>query len=135
MPELTHGASIRASKYVFALDCPDALSLARFYVQLLGWTVQVDDEDPLWANVLPPAREQSAMKLACQQIDNYRAPEWPDGAVPQQAHLDFHVASIDDAARLAESIGATRHPHQPSEDGSFVVFLDPVGHPFCLCAE
>ena len=31
--------------------------------------------------------------------------------------------------------GARRHEHQPSPDGRFVVYLDPVGHPFCLCEE
>ncbi|WP_449290125.1 VOC family protein [Nonomuraea purpurea] len=30
-------------------------------------------------------------------------------------------------------IGAIKHEHQPSEDGSFRVFLGPAGHPFCLC--
>ena len=29
--------------------------------------------------------------------------------------------------------GATVHDHQPSESGSFRVYLDPAGHPFCLC--
>ena len=28
--------------------------------------------------------------------------------------------------------GATRHEHQPSTGGGFVVYLDPAGHPFCL---
>ena len=28
--------------------------------------------------------------------------------------------------------GARVHHHQPSKDGSFRVYLDPVGHPFCL---
>uniref|UniRef100_UPI00351DA000 VOC family protein n=1 Tax=Dietzia cercidiphylli TaxID=498199 RepID=UPI00351DA000 len=31
--------------------------------------------------------------------------------------------------------GARRHEQQPSPDGRFVVYLDPVGHPFCLCEE
>ncbi|WP_346434207.1 VOC family protein [Phytohabitans maris] len=31
------------------------------------------------------------------------------------------------------SIGATKHPHQPGT--SFRVFLDPAGHPFCLCVN
>jgi len=30
-------------------------------------------------------------------------------------------------------LGATKHEHQPGT--SFRVFLDPAGHPFCLCVE
>ncbi len=37
--------------------------------------------------------------------------------------------------RYPVAAGRTTRPHaehQPSEDGAFRVFLDPVGHPFCL---
>lgn len=124
---------IRAKKHVVALDCPDAAELAEFYARLLGWRVEMSPGESDWANVVPPAEEQAAFAIACQQIEQYRAPEWPEGAVPQQAHFDFYVNSIAESAPLAEAAGATRHAHQPSEDGSFMVFLDPVGHPFCLC--
>ncbi|MFB9631630.1 VOC family protein [Nonomuraea helvata] len=30
-------------------------------------------------------------------------------------------------------LGASKHAHQPGR--SFRVFLDPEGHPFCLCAS
>lgn len=30
-------------------------------------------------------------------------------------------------------LGATRHEHQPGT--TFRVFLDPAGHPFCLCLD
>ena len=60
-------------------------------------------------------------------------PTWPDNAVPQQFHLDLHVDDLNEAAAYAESIGARRATsgdHSPN----FIVFLDPSGHPFCLCA-
>lgn len=120
---------------MIALDCPDAEALADFYARLLGWRVHSSGDYPDWVDVLPPGDGDGAMAIACQQIENYRAPDWPEGPVPQQEHLDFYVDSIADAAPLAEAAGATRHPHQPSEDGMFMVFLDPVGHPFCLCQE
>lgn len=126
---------IHARKHVFALDCPDAMGLAEFYAQLLGWRIRSSEEYPDWVDVLPPQGEHSGVALGFQQIAGYRVPEWPEGSVPQQAHLDFYVDSIAEAAPLAEAAGATRHPHQPSEDGAFMVFLDPVGHPFCLCEE
>lgn len=122
--------SIRAKKHVFALDCPDAAALGDFYAKLLGWRVRVSD-DGEWASVTP--EEGGPVGIGCQQIPGYRAPDWPDGPIPQQAHLDFHVDSIPEASAIAEAAGAVKHSHQPSEEGDFVVFLDPVGHPFCLC--
>ncbi|MBK0417867.1 VOC family protein [Leucobacter sp. CSA1] len=127
--------SIRAKKHVFVLDCPDAGALAAFYARLLGWSAQASSDSADWVDVVPPEGEAGGLALACQQVDDYRAPEWPDGPIPQQAHLDFTVSSIERTAPIAESAGATRHPHQPSEDGTFTVFLDPAGHPFCLCEE
>ena len=37
-----------------------------------------------------------------------------------------------DRVVIAPDLGATKHDHQPKPD-SFRVFLDPAGHPFCLC--
>jgi hypothetical protein len=41
------------------------------------------------------------------------------------------VTVIDAAEAAVIDLGATKHPHQPGT--SFRVFLDPAGHPFCLC--
>lgn len=128
-----HTHPIRAKKHVVALDCPDAPALAEFYARLLGWNIRTAEDYSAWVDVVPPEGENSGFSLACQQVENYRTPEWPEGAVPQQAHLDFYVDSIAAAAPLAEAAGATVHSHQPSEDGTFMVFLDPAGHLFCLC--
>lgn len=46
-------------------------------------------------------------------------------------HLDVVVEDLDAAEEAVAALGATRHPHQPGT--SFRVFLDPAGHPFCLC--
>lgn len=124
--------NIRASRHVFVYDCQDPLALAKFYAELLGWSVDPDYDDQ-WVDLISP--EGSAFTLSFQRIEGYVPPTWPDGPVAQQAHLDFDVPSIEEAARIAESAGARRHPVQPSETGSFMVFLDPAGHLFCLCAE
>ncbi|MGO1539824.1 MAG: VOC family protein [Leucobacter sp.] len=125
---------IQTKGLVYALDCPDAVALAEFYARLLGWRTIADPHSD-WVDVVPPEHENHGFSIACQQISNYRAPDWPDGPIPQQAHLDFYVSSIATSALLAEAAGAARHPYQPSEDGTFMVFLDPAGHPFCLCEE
>lgn len=136
----------------FAIDCPDALALAEFYAALLGWRVVRDDGDLDWVEVHPAGAQSggaqsgdaqsgdaraigSGAHLAFQRVPDYRAPEWPDGHTPQQAHLDFSVADLAAAEAAAIAVGATRHPVQPSQTGSFVVFTDPAGHPFCLCLD
>ena len=55
---------------------------------------------------------------------------WPEGNVPQQTHLEFSVLDLDIAEEQALAIGARKPDFQPGE--GFRVYLDPVGHPFCL---
>jgi hypothetical protein len=71
--------------------------------------------------------------LAFQHVDDYRAPEWPTQNVPQQYHLDFDVPALDEGERKVLALGATKAEFQPGT--TFRVFLDPAGHPFCLCVE
>lgn len=120
---------------MYVLDCPDATALAGFYARLLGWEVVIEPQFAGWATVSPRDGERASFEIACQEIANYTAPTWPEGPVPQQGHLDFYVDSIADSEPDVLAAGATRHEVQPSEDGNFVVYLDPTGHPFCLCQE
>jgi predicted enzyme related to lactoylglutathione lyase len=116
---------------VFVYDCPDAPALAAFYARLLGWDTDPTRSGGDWVELIDPRAE--GRRIAFQQINNYRDPEWPDGDVPQQAHLDFYVDSIADAVPQVQALGAVKHPVQPSATGSFMVFADPAGHLFCLC--
>lgn len=121
------------------LDCPDALALGRFYAEVLGWEVE-DGSDADWVTLAPPGGRgddgrPSRASLAFQRIDDWVAPTWPGGAHPQQFHLDLLVDDIDEAEPAVLAAGARVHDHQPSETGSFRVYLDPAGHPFCLCAS
>jgi hypothetical protein len=68
--------------------------------------------------------------LAFQRVEHYVAPTWPEGPVPQQLHLDFLVEDLDDGERHVLKQGATSYPFQLGD--TYRVFLDPVGHPFCL---
>lgn len=122
------------------LDCPDARALAAFYSTILGWPAEDDSSDD-WVTLRPPGAEPEQgrasrpMGLAFQQVERHQAPTWPEGPRPQQFHLDFAVPDIEQAEPGVLAAGATVHEHQPSETGSFRVYLDPAGHPFCLCAE
>jgi predicted enzyme related to lactoylglutathione lyase len=107
------------------LDCPDPLALATFYGALLGWPV-ADDGD--WADIKDAA---SGVVIDFQQVEGFRPPVWPGQEHPQQFHLDLVVDDLDAGEDEAVRLGATRHETQPGN--GFRVFLDPVGHPFCLC--
>jgi len=113
-----------------ALDCPDPLALADFYSQLLGLSVEplfdFPPEKVTWIELENPG----GSTLGFQKVDNYVAPTWPEGPVPQQLHLDFHVADLDEVEGHALRCGASKVDFQPGT--SWRVFLDPVGHPFCF---
>jgi predicted enzyme related to lactoylglutathione lyase len=106
------------------LDCPDAGALARFYGTMLDWEVKVDDG---WGEIRAPYGQC----ICFQQVEAYNPPVWPGQDVPQQMHLDVMVEDLDVAEKEVVELGATKHEHQPGT--SFRVFLDPAGHPFCLC--
>lgn len=109
---------------IFVIDCPDPMALATFYGALLGWTPKREDVD--WVGFSDATRP-----FYFQQVEGYRAPVWPGQEHPQQMHLDVDVDDLDVAEEQVLALGATRHDHQPGT--TFRVFLDPAGHPFCLC--
>ena len=47
--------------------------------------------------------------------------------------MTISVQSLEEAEAPAVAAGARRHEVQPSENGSFVVYVDAVGHTFCFC--
>jgi len=105
------------------IDSLDGATLARFYAELLG--MKTTYEGPEGA-MISAAGQPS---VAFQNVEDYRAPRWPDPAYPQQYHLDVEVAEADEGERRVLALGATR---LPGGGADFRVFADPVGHPFCL---
>ena len=106
------------------LDCSDPGALATFYGAMLAWKADVSAD---WAEV----RADYGQCISFQQVAAYTPPRWPTQEVPQQMHLDVIVDDLDVAESAVLELGATKHEHQPGT--SFRVFLDPAGHPFCLC--
>ena len=107
------------------LDCPDPIAMAEFYGAVLGWSPK-PDPDGTWAEVGSGDRS-----IHFQRVEDFRPPEWPGQAVPQQMHLDVFADDLDEAEGAVLALGAVKHDHQPGT--TFRVFLDPAGHPFCLC--
>lgn len=113
----------------FVIDCPDPAALAGFYGTLLGWEVQDQaDGDDHWLDLRPA---DGSNCISFQRAQDYRAPDWPGQDSPQQMHLDVMVEDLDAGEKAVLGLGATKTEHHPGE--SFRVFLDPAGHPFCLC--
>lgn len=112
----------------FVIDCPDPGRLAAFYAELLGWEAQADEPGQDWIDVKPA---DGSNCLSFQQVEGYRAPEWPGQKSPQQMHLDVLVDDLHEAEKAVVALGATKAETQPGT--TFRVFLDPAGHPFCLC--
>lgn len=123
--------AIARNPYV-VLDCAEVRPSAEFYGALLGWSVEVDDDDS-WANVRSP--EDVLRKVAFQRVEGFQPPVWPGQEHPQQLHLDCWVDDLNAAEAAALDLGAIKPEHQPdgADSTNFRVFLDPAGHPFCLC--
>ncbi|AXK37215.1 VOC family protein [Streptomyces armeniacus] len=108
------------------VDCPDPGALAGFYGAMLGWKIDVSaDRAAVCA--------ESGQCISFHRVADYTPPVWPSPERPQQMHLDMIVDDLDAAEAAVTDLGATRHPQQPGT--SYRVFLDPAGHPFCLCLE
>jgi len=110
------------------IDAPDPQALARFYCGLLGYEIR--SEDPTWATIGPAGG--GGPRLSFQLEPLFRRPTWPSQTDAQQMmmHLDIEVRDLDAAGAHAEKLGATLAEFQPQKDVR--VWLDPVGHPFCL---
>jgi catechol 2,3-dioxygenase-like lactoylglutathione lyase family enzyme len=125
------------------LDCTDARTLAEFYRELLGLRYRPGDEAPPpgdpdpngqdWLVLVDDARRA---RVAFQQVEGLSEATWPDGAVPQQLHLDLTVPTVPDLDAQHEralSLGArllcdrSDDPEEPLR-----VYADLAGHPFCI---
>ncbi len=113
-----------------AIEAPDPGALAHFYSELLGWPI--GHEEPGTAILAAP---QGSIYIVFQQATGYQVPVWPpaEGEQRPMMHFDFQVGDLDSAVAEALALGATVARHQPQ--ANVRVFLDPAGHPFCLCRD
>ena len=110
-----------------ALDCADPLPLATFWAGLLGGEVAFTSD------AVVAVRTDRGWLMAL-RVPGYTAPDWPDGTVPKQVHLDLAVDDLDVAEVEAIRPGARKAAHQPGPE-RWGVLLDPAGHPFCLTTQ
>ena len=76
------------------IDCPDPSRLASFYQDLMGMQRIQDEGD--WV-VIGDAPDRPG--VAFQRVADFRPPQWPDPAHPQQMRVDVRVDSLDDGER------------------------------------
>ncbi len=111
------------------LDCPDVRELAQFYQSLIGGAVNQPDVRWSVGDAFATLHTECGLVLGFQCVKDYRAPQWPDGAHPQQFHLDIDVPNLEQAQHQALELGATL---LRVDARGWRVFADPAGHPFCL---
>ncbi|MDT0301927.1 VOC family protein [Streptomonospora wellingtoniae] len=104
------------------LDCPDPRALAAFYSEVLGMPITRAEGD--WVDI----GDRDGTQVSFQLAPDHVPPRWPDPAYPQQFHLDVDVDDIAAAEERVLALGAAK----VREDGTFRVYTDPAGHPFCL---
>jgi catechol 2,3-dioxygenase-like lactoylglutathione lyase family enzyme len=107
------------------LDCADHNQLAAFYRDVLGWDIIWSDDNIAYL------KGEGEARLGFQRVPNYRPPDWPEGAIPQQEHLELSVPDLAEAETALVRLGATKAAFQPGA-GKWTVMLDPAGHPFCI---
>ncbi|MEH0845728.1 VOC family protein [Micromonospora sp. CPCC 205711] len=118
--------TIHADLAMVNLDSSDPAGHAAFYHRVLGW--EITHSQPEYAMITSP----DGVSLGFGLVPGYQPPAWPDETAGKRYHLDLYVDDLDAAAKEFEAAGATRPDAQPGE-GRWLVLLDPVGQPFCLC--
>jgi len=120
---------MRIKHQVVVFDAADIASESSFWAGVLDGTVGAEDH---WHMVYV----NGAPRVGVQLAPNHVPPDWPDGTPPQQIHLDLWVDDFEAAHEHVMSLGARvlKAAHdEPASVDNFQVYVDPAGHPFCLC--
>lgn len=108
---------------MMTLDCADPEPVSRFWSELLGWERVYLDENA--AMVQGPNQA-----LGFGRVENYAAPPWPNDRGSKQFHFDLSTDDIAATAQRCIELGAHQPVEQPAD--TWLVLIDPAGHPFCL---
>jgi hypothetical protein len=109
------------------LDCDNPVELSKFWAALLGGEI-------IYTSDSVAVVKLGDLFLNAYHVEDHRPPTWPDGPTPKQAHIDVDVDDLPKAEERALSLGARSAERQPDPD-SYLVLLDPAGHPFCLTTQ
>ena len=104
------------------------MKLAAFYSDVMGLPVKKGSNET-WAGI-----QFGEIELAFIQVEDYRAPRWPDSEHPKQFHLDFEVDDMRVTHHQVLIHGGRLLDPDPDGRG-WRVYADPAGHPFCLLGD
>ena len=108
-------------------DAADLAAESAFWAGVLDGEVDAEDD---WHMVNVDGEPRVGVQLAPDHVP----PDWPDGTLPQQIHLDLWVEDFPSAHDRVMALGArVLKPAQRGTSDNFQVYADPAGHPFCLC--
>lgn len=81
-----------------AIEAPDPAALARYYSELLRWTI--GHEEPGTTILAAP---EGSVYVVFQQTTGYQAPVWPplDGQQRPMMHFEFQVGDLESAVAEA----------------------------------
>ena len=109
------------------VDCSDALALARFWAEALGWNVYHDDDPEVLVAPTFPLRGDGPTMLFI--------PVPEPRTVKNRVHVDLQPSDRtrdEEVARLVD-LGATLVEDHREPDGTGWVWLsDPEGNDFCV---
>lgn len=109
------------------VDCRDALALARFWAQALGWHVYHDDDpEVLVAPEFPPRGEGPTLLFI---------PVPEPRTVKNRMHVDLQPSDRTREEELDRllGLGATIvEDHREADGGGWVWLADPEGNDFCV---
>lgn len=117
-------------KVITVFDAADPEAESAFWAAVVGGVVHHQEGEDWWSIDV-----DGEYRIAVQAAPDHVPPDWPDGAPPQQMHVDLWVPDVAAAHAEVVALGA-RFVTRVEEDGGdegWEVFLDPAGHPFCLC--
>ncbi|MGC4758156.1 VOC family protein [Micromonospora trifolii] len=107
------------------LDSSDPAGHAAFYHEALGW--EVTHSQPEYAMI-----RSGGVSIGFGLVEGYRPPSWPDQTGDKRYHLDLYVDDLASAEEKFVAAGASKPAFQPGGE-RWVVLLDPIGQPFCIC--
>ncbi|MCX5064999.1 VOC family protein [Micromonospora lupini] len=107
------------------LDSSDPAAHAAFYHRALGWEITHSEAE--YAMI-----SGGGASIGFGLVEGYQPPSWPDPAGQKRYHLDLYVDDLAVATKEFVAVGASKPEFQPGGD-RWVVLLDPIGQPFCIC--
>ncbi len=102
---------------ILCIDCHDASTLSQFWADLLGGTVELDEDS------------DAIVRTSSIRLDFLQVPE--PKTVKNRLHLDIAATDVPAATEQALALGATL-ADDVYDGGRWQVLRDPEGNEFCL---